>query len=135
MIVTSSSVDPAALAAMLSPATKVWLAVAENMPNPEAHVRVHGEPVVQEFLDIRARSRSQVVLSRTSLSGFVTAKILVEAIRRAGANPTGADVLRVLSESNDFALGGMTFNFSRPDSASITHTRVGIIGNHGTVLN
>jgi ABC-type branched-subunit amino acid transport system substrate-binding protein len=134
MIVTSSSVDAAALAAMLSPATKVWLAVAENMPNPQAHAR-HGEPVVQEFLDIRARSRSPVVVSRTSLAGFVTAKILVEAIRRAGANPTGADVLRVLSESNDFALGGMTFNFSRPDSASVTHTRVGIIGNDGTVLN
>jgi branched-chain amino acid transport system substrate-binding protein len=135
MIFTASSVDPEALAAMLPPATKVWLAVAENMPNPAARGRFPGDPVVQEFLEIRSRSSSPVPLSRTSLAGFVTAKILVEAVRRAGISPTSADVLKALSGPNEFAIGGMTFNFSRTESAAITHMRVGIIGSHGAVLN
>jgi branched-chain amino acid transport system substrate-binding protein len=98
-------------------------------------VRFHGDPVVQEFLEIRSRSGSPVPLSRTSLAGFVTAKILVEALRRAGMSPTSADVLKALSGPKEFAIGGMTFNFSRTDSAAITHTRLGIIGSHGAVLN
>jgi branched-chain amino acid transport system substrate-binding protein len=135
MIVASSSVDPQALAAMLPLAAKIWLAVAENVPNPDVRGRAHAAPIVREFLDLRAASGSQIPLSRVSLAGFVSAKILVEAIRRAGAHPTSADVVKALSGPQEFDIGGMTFNFSPTEPARITYTRFGIIGNGGAVLN
>src|SRR5437773_4143571 len=85
MIVTSSSVDPQALAAILPAPAKIWLAVAESILDPGARRRTHADPIVREFLDVRAASGSKITLSRASLAGFVSAKILVEAIRRAGA--------------------------------------------------
>src|SRR5438270_62606 len=135
MIVTSSSVDPQALAAMLPAPAKIWLAVAESIPDPGARRRTHADPIVREFLDVRAASGSKITLSRGSLAGFVSAKILVEAIRRAGANPTSADVRKALSGPQEFNIGGMAFNFSRTEPARITSTRFGIIDNRGAVLN
>src|SRR5207247_3972534 len=99
---------------------KIWLAVAENLPNPDVRGRALVAPVVREFLELRAASGSQIPLSRVSLAGFVSAKILVEAIRRAGPNPCSADVVKVLSGPQEFDIGGMKFNFSPTEPARFT---------------
>ena len=128
MVVTSSSVDASTLAATLPSGAKMWLAVAESLPDPGARLRPQSDSIVREFLEMRATARSPTPLTRTSLAGFVAAKILVEAIRRAGANATSADVLKALRGSQAYDVGGIAFDFSRTEDARLAYTRLDFIG-------
>lgn len=135
LVATSSSVDPQALVSMLPPESAIWLAVAQSVPNPNRVVTARVEAIVREFLETRAEASSRVPLSRASLAGFLTAKIAVEAIRRAGKNPGGVDVLNALTKLRDYDVGGMTVDFSGNEPGGIHYTRLGIIGRAGVVLN
>lgn len=134
MVAVSSSVDPKALVSKLPPESLTWLAVAQSVPNPGA-TESRSESIVREFRQMISDSSSAVPLSRTSLAGFLTAKISVEAIRRAGKNPTCADVLSVLAQLHDYDAGGLAVNFARAEPGGISYTRLGIIGRTGEVLN
>ena len=135
MVATSSSVDPKALVTMIPPSAAIWLAVAENVPNPNLAMPRRGEAIVREFLAMSAVSPSPMPMSRTSLAGFITAKITTEAIRRAGANPTSADVLKVLAQLRNYDAGGMMVNFAQDRPRGTNYTRLGIISANGVVLN
>lgn len=128
MVVTSSSVDASTLAATLPSGAKMWLAVAESFPDPSARVRPQTDSIVHEFLAMRTTAQSPTPLTRASLTGFVAAKILVEAIRRAGANATSADVLKALRGSQAYDVGGMAFDFSRTEHTRLAYTRLDFIG-------
>jgi ABC-type branched-subunit amino acid transport system substrate-binding protein len=135
MVVVSSSIDARQLATMLPIAAKKWLAVAEVFPNPNSDGGLPGISVMREFSDLRAASSLRVPPSSASLAGFVSAKILVEALRRAGKNPAAADVLRSLRSLQRYDAGGITFDFSRIEPAPLTYTRLGVIDTRGVVLN
>ena len=51
--------------------------------------------------------------SYASLEGFINAKVLAEAIRRAGADPSRAQVARALDGMNNFDLGDVSISFSK----------------------
>jgi len=135
MVVVSSSIDARELTAILPTSAKSWLAVAEVFPNLDSDGRSPGDLVVREFSKLRADSKVPVPASSASLAGFVSAKILVEALRRSGEKPTAADVLRSLRALQQYDVGGMTFDFSRNEPASVTYTRLGVIDRRGAVLN
>jgi ABC-type branched-subunit amino acid transport system substrate-binding protein len=135
MVVVPSSIDTKELMAILPTSAKSWLAVAEVFPNVDTDERMPGDLVVREFSKLRAASSVPVPASSASLAGFVSAKILVEALRRSGENPTAADVLRSLRALQQYDVGGMTFDFSRNEPASVMYTRLGVIGTRGAVLN
>ena len=135
MVATSSSVDPKALVTMIPPSAAIWLAVAENVPNPNLAMPRRGEAIVREFLAMSAVSPSPMPMSRTSLAGFITAKITTEAIRRAGANPSSADVLKALAQLSNYDVGGIMVNFAQDRPRGTNYTRLGIINANGVVLN
>ena len=135
MVATNSSVDPKVLVSMLPPAAAIWLAVAESIPNPNLLTRRPGEAIVREFLAMRSLGPSPTPLSRASLAGFITAKITTEAIRRAGANPSSADVLKALAQLSNYDVGGIMVNFAQDRPRGTNYTRLGIINANGVVLN
>jgi hypothetical protein len=90
---------------------------------------------VREFTNVRAASSVHVPASSASLAGFVSAKIVVEALRRAGRNPTAPDVLKSLRAMQQYDVGGITFDFARTEPAPFTYTRLGVIDTRGVVLN
>ena len=65
--------------------------VTQVFPNE----RSIGHPMVKEALAL-ARAKGQNELSPAALEGFASAKVLVEALRRAGPKPTRAKVLAAL---------------------------------------
>ena len=50
--------------------------------------------------------------SFTSLEAYIGAKVLVEGIRRAGANPTRESVLKSLNNIQNLDIGGFVVDFS-----------------------
>jgi ABC-type branched-subunit amino acid transport system substrate-binding protein len=129
MVVATSSVDSETLARSLPASARVWLAVAESMPSV-----LPAGPVGRTSIELLDLARSRGPLSRATLAGFVTAKLAVEAIRRAGPNASGANVRSVLAGMQRYDVGGIAFDFSNePRDAS--YTRLTIVNGRGQLLN
>jgi ABC-type branched-subunit amino acid transport system substrate-binding protein len=67
-------------------------------------------PIVREFNQLNMLSANMVPVSYASLEGFAAARLLTEAVRRAGAKPTREGVITALHGMKKFDLGGIHFN-------------------------
>ena len=83
--------------------------VSQVFPNE----RLIGNPMVKEALEM-ARAKGQNELSPAALEGFAAAKVLVEALRRAGPKPNRARVLVALESIKSFDLGGLEVSYTPP---------------------
>lgn len=71
--------------------------------------------VVRDYQAAMKRYAAGNKLSYASLEGYINARILSEAIRRAGNSPSRDGVLKALEHLNDFDLGGYYVNFTEMD--------------------
>lgn len=127
MVVASSNVDSQRLLSMLPRRAAIWLAVAQPIPNPNS--RAASSLLMREFLELQRTHVGEVMApSRSTFEGFAAAKIVVEAIRRAGMNPSSADVLRALARFHDVDLGGMTASFVGDSRGIVNFARLSMIG-------
>jgi ABC-type branched-subunit amino acid transport system substrate-binding protein len=69
-------------------------------------------PVISEYQKVMKQHAPNEPLSFSTLEGFVAGKITVEALRRAGAKPTRAGVLKALNNMGELDLGGVYVNYS-----------------------
>lgn len=84
--------------------------------------------IVKEFKQAIAGVAPEKSESFTALESFIAAKALVEGVRRAGANPTRAGLLRALDSLHDYDAGGYAVRFSpenRNGSKFVTLTMLG----------
>jgi ABC-type branched-subunit amino acid transport system substrate-binding protein len=86
--------------------------------------------LVKEALDL-ARARNQAEVSPAMLEGFAAAKVLTEALRRAGDKPTRAKVQAALEGLNKFDIGGLEVNFSTKDHTGLDFADLSIITSDG----
>jgi ABC-type branched-subunit amino acid transport system substrate-binding protein len=82
--------------------------IAQAVPYPFAP----GRPLVSEYQKIMKQYAPNEPFSFSTLEGFVTAKITVEALKRAGPAPTREKVLRALSSMGELNLGDVYVNYS-----------------------
>ncbi|WP_038216122.1 ABC transporter substrate-binding protein [Xenophilus azovorans] len=82
-----------------------------------------GTPMVREAMAL-AKGKE---LSPAMLEGFASAKVLVEALRRAGPAPTRAKVLAALDGLKNFDLGGLEVSYSPQDHTGIDYADLSII--------
>jgi branched-chain amino acid transport system substrate-binding protein len=85
-----------------------------------------GQPMVKEAIML-ARAKGQMELSPASLEGFASAKILVEALRRAGPKPTRARIVAALESIRNYDLGGLEVSYSPTDHTGIDFADLSII--------
>ncbi len=70
-------------------------------------------------------------LSPAMVEGYVAAKVLVEALRRAGPNPSRAKVLAALDGLKGYDVGGLEVSFSPEDHTGLDFADLSIIGSDG----
>jgi ABC-type branched-subunit amino acid transport system substrate-binding protein len=68
--------------------------------------------IVREYQAAIEKSLGKKDFSFTSLESYIGAKVLVEAVRRAGANPTREGVMKALDSMQSFNVGGYVVEFS-----------------------
>lgn len=123
-----SFVGSRALAKELGP-DGVGVVISQVVPLPWSGV----EPVVREYQ--RAMQKAGVKdYSFTSLEGYISAKVLVEGLRRAGKSPTRNGVIAALETLQNHDLGGFVVNFSPKNHNSSTFTDLTIISQDGKFL-
>jgi ABC-type branched-subunit amino acid transport system substrate-binding protein len=82
--------------------------------------------LVQEAMTL-AKAHDMLEVSPAMLEGFASAKVLVEALRRAGPKPTREKFISALESMGRFDLGGLTLNFSPSDHTGLDFADLSII--------
>lgn len=72
-------------------------------------------PVVAEYLRLMRQQQSTPRYGFTSLEGFLAARLLTEALQRAGANPTRQGLVRAFESMGQLDLGGFRISLGPRD--------------------
>ncbi len=82
--------------------------------------------LVKEASDM-ARAKGGLEVTPAMLEGFAAAKVLVEALRRAGPKPTRERIQAALETFNKFDIGGLEVSFSTQDHTGLDFADLSII--------
>jgi ABC-type branched-subunit amino acid transport system substrate-binding protein len=106
------------------------IAVTQVMPKPWGASLA----LVREYQAVMARHAPEARISYISLEGFVTGKLLVEGLRRAGREPTREKFVRALEGLSDVDLGGLPVSYSTQDHAGVKRVEITVIATAGNVM-
>ncbi len=100
--------------------------ISQVVPFPYAPA----SPVVREY-QAHMTAAGQREFDFSSMEGYLTAKVLVEGLRRAGRNLTRESLVNGLEAMRDVNFGGFTVNYSPKDHQGSNYTDLTIIGRGG----
>lgn len=89
-----------------------------------------GFGLVKEATDL-ARAKNLTNVSPAMLEGFASAKVLVEALRRAGAKPSRERIQSALEGLRKFDIGGLEVSYSQEDHTGLDFADLSIISADG----
>ena len=91
-------------------------------------------PVVREYQALLQKYAPDELVNYTSFEEFLGAKVLVEALRRAGPGPTRGKVIKALESLGSYDLGGVTVNYSPTNRVGSRSVEVTVIGRSGRLM-
>jgi branched-chain amino acid transport system substrate-binding protein len=106
--------------------------IAQVMPFP--YNMSSPVPVVREFHAAMKQYAPTKTISYASMEGFIAAKVLVEAVKRARADPSREKVLAQLADMRNFDTGGFKVNFGDGNRVGSRFVEVTVIGTGGRLL-
>ncbi|WP_232829073.1 ABC transporter substrate-binding protein [Simplicispira lacusdiani] len=125
-----SVVDPAEIVKLAGLKNAHGLGISQVVPFPY----LPNLPVVREYQALLKKYAPDEHVNYTSFEQFLGAKVLVEALRRAGPAPTRAKVLKALETLGPYDLGGITVNFSPSNRVGSRYVEVTVIGRSGRLM-
>ena len=90
-------------------------------------------PFVKEGLDL-ARAKGMPGLTPAMMEGMAAARVLVEALQRAGPRPTREGVTAALNSMASLDIGGLKVSFSPADHTGLNFTELSIVGSDGRFM-
>jgi len=81
-----------------------------------------------------AKEYSKLGISYYGIEGFAAAKVMVEALRKAGKDPTREKLITAFESINNHDLGGIQISFSPTNHSGSKFTELTVIGKDGKVL-
>ena len=90
-------------------------------------------PIIKEAYDL-GRAKGLPGVTPAMMEGFAAAKVLVEALRRAGSTPTRASLLAALNGFTRVDIGGMEITYTPTDHTGLDYADLSIIGADGRFM-
>jgi branched-chain amino acid transport system substrate-binding protein len=125
-----SVVDPAELVKLAGVHSAKGLGITQVVPYPYQE-RL---PIVREFHRLMKQYAPNAEVNYTNFEEFLGARVLVEALRRAGPNPTRGSVIKALESLNPLDLGGVSVAFSKDHRVGSRFVEVTVISSTGKLL-
>jgi branched-chain amino acid transport system substrate-binding protein len=104
--------------------------ISQVVPFPYAQ----SSPIVREYQQ-RMTEAGQKDFDFSSLEGYLTARVLVEGLRRAGKNLSRDGLITGLESIHDVNMGGFAVNYSAKDHQASNFTDLTIIGRGGKFMH
>jgi len=105
-------------------ADAVGMAMSQVVPPPTQR----SVPLVREYQDAIAKQIGKKDFSFTSLEAYISAKITVEALKRAGPRLTRESFMQALDGMKNVDMGGYMVNFSPTNHNGSTQVEMTVIG-------
>jgi branched-chain amino acid transport system substrate-binding protein len=86
-------------------------------------------PVVKEAMEMAKAKNME--LTPIMLEGFVSAKVVVEGLRRAGPGPSRDKLRRALETFNRVDIGGLEVSYTAADHTGLDYADLSIVGPDG----
>ncbi len=129
--VTLSVTDAAQVVSLIGVEKAEGLVVTQVVPDPNSRA----VPLIREVQDHFAKFAPQgVSLNHTLVEGYLGAKVLVEALRRAGPNPTRKKIRDALEGLKNYDAGGVFITFSPTRHAGSRFVDITILNRAGKLL-
>ena len=125
-----SVVDPAEIVKLAGLANAHGLGISQVAPYPY----LPKMPVVREYQSLLQKYAPGEQINYTSFELFLGAKVLVEGLRRAGPNPTRAQLIKAMEGMNNFDLGGTSVRYAPDNRVGSRYVEVTVIGSSGKLL-
>ena len=125
-----SVVDPNELVKLAGLKNAHGLGISQVVPYPY----MANMPAIREYQELLKKYAPKEQINYTSFEEFLGAKVLVEALRRAGPKPTRAKVIQALESLSNYDLGGITVNYSPDNRVGSRYVEVTVIGSTGKLL-
>lgn len=104
--------------------------LSQYVPNPFSPRR---RIVAQYQSDLRLHA-PEASISSYSLEGYIAARILLEAIKRAGNSPDAALVRSTLERLQGFDLGDLPVNFTPSNHIALQHIDISVVSDGGKLV-
>jgi branched-chain amino acid transport system substrate-binding protein len=125
-----SVVDPAELVKLGGIDNVRGLGISQVVPYPYQL----SLPVVREFHETMKKYAPGEEINYTNFEEYLGAKVLVEALRRAGPKPTRAKVISALESMGSYDLGGVRIGFGPKERVGSRFVEVTVINSQGKLL-
>ena len=93
-----------------------------------------GIPVVKEYQMVMKEQTGKSDYSFLTLESYLSARILVDGLRRAGHDLTREKFIAALETMHDASFGGFRVDYSRTNHAASRFVELTVIGKDGTIL-
>jgi ABC-type branched-subunit amino acid transport system substrate-binding protein len=106
--------------------------ITQVVPSPWAQK----SQIVREFhQDLSAiPENANIEINYSTLEGYIAARVLVEALRRAGPDVTPAKVRSALENMRNLSLGGFDINFGHGNNTGSTYTDLSMLRSTGRYI-
>ena len=132
LISSSAGSTSAIVAAAPTPADASGIGLVQVLPNPASTK----ERISIDYREHMAKHGAKDgKISSYSLQGYVSGRLLVDALKSIQGPVTGASVIAALESMKKHAVSNLTYDFSGGNRQGIVYTDIGIIGSAGKLLN
>jgi len=104
--------------------------ISQVMPYPWDDTR----PVVHDYKKLMEKSGRGDALSYYGMEAYINARVLVEAIRLSGANPSREKLVSALESMHNFNVGGFPLSFSAASHNGSQFVEITLLGANGKVI-
>lgn len=108
----------------------VGVSVTQVMPSPKEQASA----LQREFRGIMAESGTENPSGYVAFEGFVTAKVVVEALRRVGPALTREKFVQALETLRNFDLGGPRLTYTPMNHLGLNRVEITLIGRNGRIV-
>jgi branched-chain amino acid transport system substrate-binding protein len=130
MMVGLSTLNHQVMFELLGPQLANGVMITQVVPHPAAGT----SPLTREYIAALRKFRDEPP-SHVSLEGFIAAKVLVEALRSAGAAPTRRSILQALRKAGRLDLDGFAVNLTREGRDTGSAVEMTMIRRNGALLH
>lgn len=104
------------------------MGLTQVVPNPNSA----SLPLAKDFQAfLKSKYGKGVQSNSTNFEVYINIRLMVEAIRLTGTNPTPEKVMKALTSMNGFMLGGYPITFSDSSRQGSRYLDIGVIGMGG----